>query len=52
MSNPKRYEELREAELYAAWLEAHAAVAKGDTVSETAQEHIARLKQDAATNAG
>ena len=46
-----RYEQLREAEIHAAWQEARAAVESGDYVAETAEEHIARLKRDAATNA-
>ena len=36
---------LREAEIHAAWQEARAAVKKGDYVTETAKEHIARLKR-------
>jgi prevent-host-death family protein len=46
----ERYEQLREAEIQAAWQEARAAVISGDTISETAEEHITRLKQDAYTN--
>lgn len=48
----ERYEQLREAEIHAAWQEARDAVASGDIVSETVEEHIARLKQDVAANAG
>ncbi len=40
-----RYDRLREAEIHAAWQEARAAVKKGDYVTETAKEHIARLKR-------
>jgi prevent-host-death family protein len=47
----ERYERLREAEIHAAWEEARAAVDKGDYVAETAEEHIARLKRDAAADA-
>ena len=46
-----RYEQLREAEIHAAWEEARAALEKDDYVAETAEEHIARLKRDAATDA-
>ena len=38
------YEQLREAEIFAAWQEARAAETRGDTVIETAEEHIARYK--------
>ena len=40
------YDRLREAEIYAAWQEARAAVAAGDFVAESAEEHIARLDKD------
>lgn len=42
------YEQLREAEIFAAWQEARAAEARGDYVSETAGEHIARLQKESA----
>ena len=40
------YDRLREAEIYAAWQEARAAVAAGDFVAEGAGEHIARLEKE------
>ena len=40
------YERLREAEIYAALQESRAAVARGDYVTETAEEHIARLQKE------
>ena len=40
------YDRLREAEIYAAWQEARAAVAAGDFVAEGAEEHIARLEKE------
>jgi prevent-host-death family protein len=40
------YDRLREAEIYAAWQEARAAVAAGEFVAEGAEEHIARLDKD------
>jgi hypothetical protein len=47
----KYCERLREAEIHAAWQEAHEAVDKGNCVVETAEEHIARLKRELAANA-
>ena len=46
-----RYERLREAEIFAAWQETRAAEARGDYVTETAEEHIARLRKEAASGA-
>jgi prevent-host-death family protein len=40
------YERLREAEIYAAWQESRAAEARGDYLTETAEEHIARLQKE------
>lgn len=40
------YDRLREAEIYAAWQEARAAVAAGDCVAESAEAHIARLEKE------
>lgn len=40
------YDRLREAEIYAAWQEARAAVAAGDFVAESAEAHIARLEKE------
>ena len=37
------YDELREAELYAAWQQARTAVERGEYSAESAAEHIARL---------
>ena len=42
-----RYERLREAEIHAAWQEAREAVEQGDYVTETVEEHVARLKREA-----
>lgn len=47
----EHYEQLREAEILAAWQEAREAVDKGDYVVETAEEHIARLQRELAANA-
>ncbi len=47
----EQYERLREGEIYAAWQEAREAVARNDYVVETAEEHIARLRQELADNA-
>lgn len=46
-----QYERLREAELFSAWQEARAAVSSGEFSTETAEEHIARLKKELADNA-
>jgi hypothetical protein len=46
-----QYERLREAELFAAWQEARAAVSSGDYSAETAEEHIERLKKELASDA-
>lgn len=46
-----QYERLREAELFSAWQEARAAVSSGDSSAETAEEHIARLKKELASDA-
>lgn len=40
----EEYDRLREAEIYQAWQEARQAVAEGDYIIETAEEHIARVK--------
>ena len=40
------YERLREAEIYAAWQESRAAEARGDYLTESAEEHIARLQKE------
>ena len=40
------YDELREAELYAAWQQASTAVETGECSVESAAEHIARLSQE------
>ncbi|TAN46859.1 MAG: type II toxin-antitoxin system Phd/YefM family antitoxin [Methylococcaceae bacterium] len=45
------YEQLREAEIHAAWQEARAAKAQGDYHSETAETHIAQLQQELAEHA-
>ena len=45
------YEQLREAEIHAAWQEARAAADKGDYVVEAAEEHIARIQRELAANA-
>jgi prevent-host-death family protein len=42
----EHYEQLRVAEIHAAWQEAREAVDKGDYVAETAEEHIARLQRE------
>lgn len=47
----QHYEQLREVEIHAAWQEARAAETQGDCLVETAEEHIARLKQELAENA-
>lgn len=47
----EHYEQLREAEIHAAWQEAREAADKGDYVVETAEEHIARLQKELAANA-
>jgi len=44
------YDRLREAEIYAAWQEARAAVAAGDFVAESAEEHIARVEKEPGAN--
>ena len=44
--NLERYERLREAEIFSAWQEARATLAKGDYITEQADEHIARLRQE------
>lgn len=41
----EHYERLREAEIHSAWEEARQAIAKGDFVTNTAEEHIARLRE-------
>lgn len=45
------YERLREAEIFSAWQDARAAVSSGDYSTETAEEHIARLKKELASDA-
>ncbi len=45
------YEQLREVEIFAAWQEARVAEASGDYVTETAEEHIARLQKVIAPDA-
>jgi prevent-host-death family protein len=45
------YEHLREAEIFTAWQETRAAEARGDYMTETAEEHIARLQKEAAPDA-
>jgi prevent-host-death family protein len=40
------YDRLREAEIYASWQEARAALATADVAAETAEEHIARLEKE------
>ncbi len=47
----EHYEQLREAEILAAWQEAREAMDRGDHVIETAEEHIARLQRELAANA-
>ncbi|HYE36309.1 type II toxin-antitoxin system prevent-host-death family antitoxin [Methylocaldum sp.] len=42
----EHYEQLREAEIFAAWQEVRAEVAKGGYVAESAEEHISRLKKE------
>ena len=39
------YEHLRECEILAAWAETKEAIAAGDFVDETAEEHIARIRK-------
>ena len=46
----EHYEQLREVEIFAAWQEARAAEAQGDYVTETAEEHIARLQKESAAD--
>jgi prevent-host-death family protein len=43
-----RYEQLREAEIEAAWLQAREDLRCGDFVKETAEEHRARLEREPA----
>jgi len=43
-----RYERLQEAEIFAAWQEARAAESRGEYLTETAEEHIARLQKESA----
>lgn len=45
-----RFERLCEAEIYAAWQEAHAAESQGEFIIETAGEHVAHLQREAATD--
>lgn len=40
-----RFERLRDAEIFAAWQEAHAAESRGESIIETAGEHIAHLQR-------
>ena len=47
----ERYERLRGAEVFSAWQEAREALAKGDYVTEQADEHIVRLRQELAPDA-
>jgi len=47
----EHYEQMREAEIFAAWQEVRAEVAKGDCVAESAEEHIAHIKQDLSEDA-
>lgn len=47
----ERYEQLREAEIHAAWQEARAATDQGDSIAETAEEHIARLQKELTAHA-
>ena len=46
----EHYEQLREVEIYSAWQEARAADARGDYVSESAEEHISRLQKESAAD--
>ena len=39
------YQHLRECEILAAWAETKEAIATGDFVDETAEEHIARIRK-------
>jgi hypothetical protein len=39
------YQHLRECEILAAWAETKDAIAAGDFVDETAEEHIARIRK-------
>ena len=39
------YNHLRECEILAAWAETKEAIAAGDFVDETAEEHIARIRK-------
>jgi prevent-host-death family protein len=45
------YERLREAEIHSAWQEARAAIAQGDYVGVSAEEHIGRLRKELDENA-
>ncbi len=45
------YEHFREAELHSAWEEARRAIADGDVLETTAEEHIARLQIELNENA-
>lgn len=45
------YEKLRENEIFAAWQECRAAEERGDYVTETAEEHIARLNKESGNDA-
>jgi prevent-host-death family protein len=47
----EQYERLREAEIFSAWQDARTAASSGDYVAETAEEHIARLKKELASDA-
>lgn len=47
----EHYERLREAGIHSAWEEARQAMADGDFVVSTAEEHIARLREDLSGNA-
>jgi len=46
-----QFDQLREAEIYAAWQEAKADLEKGAVATETAQVHIDAVKRDLAEDA-
>lgn len=45
------FEQMREAEIFAAWQEAREALASGDFVVETSEEHIVRLEKELTADA-
>ncbi len=45
------YEQFREAELHSAWESARRAIAEGDFLQTTAEEHIASLQMELSENA-